>query len=97
MHSNEFLDWLDTIERVFEFYDPFKLKKVKIVVVKLCKNASLQWENKKKQREKKGKSKIVTRDKMKRELRRKYLLKNYKQDVYLQIQGLRQKDISVED
>ena len=31
----------------------------------------------------------VTWDKMKWELRRKYLPKDYKQDVYLQIQGLR--------
>ena len=89
MHLDDFLDWLNIVERVFEFCNPLEHMKVKIVAVKLHKNALFWWENKKKQRDKEGKSKIVTWDKMKRNLMRKYLPENYKQDVYLQIQGLR--------
>ena len=87
MHLDDFLDWLNTVERVFEFCNPPKHMKMKIMVVKLRKNASFWWENKKK-RDREGKSKIVTWNKMKWELRRKYLLENYK-DMYLHIQGLR--------
>ena len=45
MHPDEFLEWLNTVERVFEFFDPLKHKKVKIVAVKLHKNASFWWED----------------------------------------------------
>ena len=40
MHLDDFLDWLNTVERVLEFCNPFEHKKVKIVAVKLYKNAS---------------------------------------------------------
>ena len=34
---------------------------------------------------------------MKREIKRKYLPKNYWQDIFLKIHSLRQRDLSVED
>ena len=43
------------------------------MAIKLKKHASFWWDNVKRQKEREGKSKIVTWDKMKCELKRKYL------------------------
>ena len=40
MHPDEFLDWLNTVERVIKFCDPLEHMKMKIVAVKLFKNGS---------------------------------------------------------
>ena len=49
----------------------------------------------KRQRERDGKKKIETWEKMKKELKRKYLSFNYRQDIYLKIQNFKQQDLSV--
>ena len=67
------------------------------MALKLRQNASFWWENLKKQREREGKSKIVTWEKMKRELKRKYLPDNYRQEIFLKIHDFKQKDLSVEE
>ena len=51
----------------------------------------------KKQREREGKSKIVTWEKIKRELKRKYLHDNYLQEIFLKIYDFKEKDLSVEE
>ena len=78
MHTNDFLDWLNTIERVFEYCDPPERQKVKLLAIKMRKNASFWWENLKRQRQRDGKKKIETWEKMKRELKRKYLPFHYR-------------------
>ena len=51
MDLDEFLDWLITVEHVFENYNPLEHEKVKLVAIKMCKNASIWWKNMKRQRE----------------------------------------------
>jgi hypothetical protein len=45
MKPNEFIDWLQTMERIFNFKKFLEYKKVKLVALKLKKYASLWWEN----------------------------------------------------
>ena len=73
------------VEHVFEYYDPPERKKVKLVSIKMRKSAFIWWENFNRQRERDGKNKIQTWDKMKKELKRKYISFNYYQDIYLKI------------
>ena len=40
MHAHDFLDWLNTVELVFEYCDPPERQKVKLVAIKMHKNAS---------------------------------------------------------
>ena len=91
----EFVNWFNTVERIFEYGDAPENRKVKLVAIKLKKHASLWWENLIRQREQEGRSKIVTWDKMKRELKRKYLPDNYRQDIFLKIHNFRQKEMTV--
>ncbi|KAK0598709.1 hypothetical protein LWI29_037260 [Acer saccharum] len=89
MQPDEFIEWLNTVDRIFEYQEVPEHRKVKLVAIKLRKHASFWWENLKKQRDREGRSKILTWIKMKMELTRKYLPDNYRQDVFLKIQNFR--------
>ena len=45
MDACEFLDFLNMVEHVFWYYDPHEHKNVKLVAIKMGKNASIWWEN----------------------------------------------------
>ncbi|GKB42146.1 RNA-directed DNA polymerase [Tanacetum coccineum] len=60
VHIDDFIDWLSTVERVFDVRDiPDKLK-VKLVAIKLRQHASLWWYHVNKRRRIEGKSKNIT-------------------------------------
>ncbi|GJW59663.1 putative CCCH-type zinc finger family protein [Tanacetum coccineum] len=60
VHPDDFIDWLSTVERVFDVRDiPDKLK-VKLVAIKLRQHASLWWDHVMKRRRIEGKSKNMT-------------------------------------
>ena len=84
------------VEHVFGYYDPLEHKKVKLVTIKMCKNASIWWKKSKRQRERDGKKKIQSWEKMKKELKRKYLSFNYRKDIYLKIHNFKQQDFIME-
>jgi hypothetical protein len=65
MQPDEFIDWFNTIERIFDYKDVPDHNKVKLVAIKLRKHASIWWEHLKRQRERERKSHIVTWVKMK--------------------------------
>uniref|UniRef100_A0A2N9IF49 CCHC-type domain-containing protein n=1 Tax=Fagus sylvatica TaxID=28930 RepID=A0A2N9IF49_FAGSY len=54
MQPDEFIDWLTTVERIFDFKDVPENHKVKIVAIKLRKHASIWWEHLKRQQEREG-------------------------------------------
>lgn len=67
-HPDEFIDWLHTVERVFDIKILNDEQKVKLVAIKLKKNASIWWEHVKKQRVREGKPKILSWYKMKKKI-----------------------------
>ncbi|KAL3537249.1 hypothetical protein ACH5RR_000615 [Cinchona calisaya] len=94
---DEFIDWLNTIERFFELKDVPDNQKVKIAAIKLKKHASIWWEHLKKQRVRDGKGRIVSWDKMKKASKKKFLPENYRQDVFLKFHSFKQNNLSVVD
>ncbi|PKI74302.1 hypothetical protein CRG98_005305 [Punica granatum] len=97
MHPEDFIDWLATVERVFDFKNIFEEKKVKLVAIKLKKHASVWWENLKRRREREGKRRIVTYEKMKWELKKKFLPARYKQDIFSLLYNFKQEELTVEE
>ncbi|GJV87680.1 reverse transcriptase domain-containing protein [Tanacetum coccineum] len=97
LQPDDFLDWIQTVERIFDLRDIPDNLKVKLVAIKLKKYASLWWEHVQTQRARKGKHKVDTWDKMKRLLRDKFLPVTHKQDAYLDYQNLKQASLSVEE
>jgi len=63
LDPEDFLDWLHTVERVFEYKDISEDKKVKLIALRFCKYASLWWTNLCAKRVREGKSKIRTWEK----------------------------------
>ncbi|GJU09767.1 hypothetical protein Tco_1132163 [Tanacetum coccineum] len=60
LKAKEFVDWLNTVERVFEFKDAPENRKVKWVVIKLKGRASAWWEKLQLMRERTGKQKNIS-------------------------------------
>ncbi|XP_062155188.1 uncharacterized protein LOC133863244 [Alnus glutinosa] len=96
MQPDEFIDWLNTIEQIFDYKDVLDHNKVKLVAIKLRKHASIWWKHLKRQRERERKSRIVTWVKMKKALKKKYFADHYRQDAFLKFHNFRQNDLSVE-
>lgn len=95
--SDEFVDWLNSVERIFDFKEVPENKKVKAVAIKLTKFASAWWEQLKVRRERLGKPKITSWEKMKKEMRKRFLPDNYIQNNYLKLHSLRQGARSVDE
>ncbi|GJY43103.1 RNA-directed DNA polymerase [Tanacetum coccineum] len=97
VHPDDFIDWLSTVERVFDVRDiPDKLK-VKLVAIKLRQHASLWWDHVNKRRRIKGKSKVETWEKMKKLMKAKFLPENHRQEAFLDYHNLSQQNMTVEE
>ncbi|GJX74962.1 reverse transcriptase [Tanacetum coccineum] len=97
IQPDEFLDWLYMVEKVFDFKEVSVDRKMKLVTIKLRKHAGLWWENLKMIRVHEGRKTIRTWEKMKRELKIRFLPKIYRQDSLLKFYNLKQQDKSVEE
>nr|GEW80356.1 RNA-directed DNA polymerase [Tanacetum cinerariifolium] len=73
IQPDEFIDWIHTVERVFDYQEVRDDLKVKIVAIKLKKHAYVWWEQLKLKRAHENKPRIRTWEKMKRELQKKFL------------------------
>jgi len=89
LDSDLFLDWLRTVERVFDYKDVPDEKKVNLMALKLRKYASIWWANVVAKRARKGKAKIHSWDQMRDELKDKFLPFHYLQDNYLKLHNLK--------
>ncbi|XP_048135655.1 uncharacterized protein LOC125315249 [Rhodamnia argentea] len=95
-HPDEFIDWLHTVERIFDIKDPTQEQKVKLVAIRLRKHASIWWEHVKRQRAREGKSKVNRWDKMKKLLQKKFLPTHYRQEAFIEYHNVKQRDLTVE-
>ena len=90
---DEFLDWLRTVEKVFDYKDIPEDKRVKLVASKLRKYASIWWANLVAKRARKGKDKIRSWDQMRNKLKDKFLPPYYLQDNYLKLHSYSSLDV----
>ncbi|GJW38288.1 reverse transcriptase domain-containing protein [Tanacetum coccineum] len=77
---DDFLDWLRTVDCIFDLRDTPDPIKVKLVAIRLKKYASLWWDHVQNQRYREGKHRVESWDKMKRLMKKKFLLVTHKQD-----------------
>ena len=97
LNPDEFIEWMNTVERVFEYKDVPDDKKVKLIALKLRKYASIWWSNVVSKRARKGKNKIRSWRKMREKLKAKFLPPHYLQDNYTKLHNLRQESTSVKE
>ena len=97
MQGDAFLDWLYTVERIFEFKEFSEKRKVKLVAIKLKGYASIWWENLRRERSRESRKPIQKWEKMKRELKRRFLSENYRQENYMKFYNFKQYNLTVEE
>ncbi|KAI4387322.1 hypothetical protein MLD38_005163 [Melastoma candidum] len=91
LDPEEFIDWMHTVEHIFDYEEVPEEKKVKMAALKLKKYASLWWEeNTNHQRRREGRDQIRTWSKMKRAMTKRFLPEHYRRDLYLKLQSLQQ-------
>ncbi|GKB86691.1 reverse transcriptase domain-containing protein [Tanacetum coccineum] len=94
---DNFLDWLRTVDRIFDLRDTPDPIKVKLVAIRLKKSASLWWDHVQNQRYREGKHRVESWDKMKRLMKKKFLPVTHKQDSYVEFHTLKQQTLTVEE
>ncbi|VFQ83161.1 unnamed protein product [Cuscuta campestris] len=94
---NDFIEWLETIERVFDYTEVPEDKKVKLVALKFRGYASTWWTNTTTKRKKDGKVSVKTWTKMRTLLKKKFTPTHYIRENFARLQHLRQGNWSVEE
>jgi len=94
---DHFRDWLQTVERIFEYREVPENKKVKLVALKLRKYASIWWASLVAKRVRNGKGKIRTWTKIKDKLKSEFFPSHYIQDNYSKLHHLKQGSKSVKE
>ncbi|GKD60374.1 putative reverse transcriptase domain-containing protein [Tanacetum coccineum] len=92
-----FIDWLVAVEEVFEFKEVPENKRVSLIATKLRGRASAWWQQLKLTRERVGKPRITSWQKMKKCMRANFIPYNYQRHMYQRLQNLKQGSKSVED
>nr|GEX22574.1 reverse transcriptase domain-containing protein [Tanacetum cinerariifolium] len=90
LNPKRFIDWLVTIEEVFEFKEVPEKKRVPLIATKLRGRASAWWQQLNLTREKVGKSRVADWVKMKKLLRENFIPHNYQRLMYQRLQNLKQ-------
>ncbi|KAJ0885239.1 putative nucleotidyltransferase, Ribonuclease H [Helianthus annuus] len=97
LNPEGFIDWLATVEEVFEYKEVPENKRVALIATRLRGRASAWWQQLKLTRNRLGKSRIVTWTKMKKCLRSNFLPHNFQRLMYQRLQNLKQGAKSVDD
>ncbi|CAL9216613.1 unnamed protein product [Arabidopsis halleri] len=95
--AEELLDWFVTVEEILEFKRVPLDRCVPLIAIRFRDRAAAWWTQNKTSRTRLGKSKIVTWEKLKREMRKNFLPYNYDQLMFQRFQNLRQGNRTVED
>ncbi|VFQ74025.1 unnamed protein product [Cuscuta campestris] len=93
---DDFIEWLETVERVFDYVEVPEDKKVKLVALKFRGYASTWWTNTTTKRKREGKAVVQTWTKM-RALLKKFIPTDYIRENFARLQHLRQGNRSVEE
>jgi hypothetical protein len=90
LNPDEFMDWIHTVERVFDYHEAPDSRKAKLVAVRLKGRASAWWEQLQVQCVRRGKGKVKTWTKMRQKLQEHFLPFNYTQSLYKSLLNLKQ-------
>ncbi|GJX32580.1 putative nucleotidyltransferase, ribonuclease H [Tanacetum coccineum] len=92
-----FIDWLVAVEEVFEFKEVPENKRVSLIATKLRGRASAWWKQLKLTKERVGKPRIMSWQKIKKCMKDNFIPHNYQRQMYQRLQNLKQGSKSIED
>jgi hypothetical protein len=97
LDTKEFLDWIQVMDKYFDYEDVEEEKKVRHVVTRLKGHAVLWWDELQVDRRSKGKQKIKRWDRMVAKLKVKFMPKDYQINLFRRMQNLRQRGLTVKE
>ncbi|XP_048502869.1 uncharacterized protein LOC125498660 [Beta vulgaris subsp. vulgaris] len=97
MEPKKFLEWLQWMERVFDYKDYDDAKRFKVAILKLTGYASLWYKNLRNKRRKDGKPSLRSWEKLKTRMKKRFLPSAFTQDMFRKLQVLQQHSLSVEE
>ncbi|XP_021991805.1 uncharacterized protein LOC110888592 [Helianthus annuus] len=97
LDPDEFIEWLCTVERVFDYKQTSEENKVKVVALKLRKYSSMWWANTCSKRERLGNEKVRAWPKMKKLLKQKFMPSYYMQASFSQLHNIKQAGRTTEE
>ena len=89
LDTNAMLDWISDMEKFFEYENTPDNRKVKIIVTRLKRHASLWWKHLQIDRKRRGKEKIKTWPKMVNKVKKKFLPTDYQVSLLKKMQNLK--------
>ena len=92
-----YIEWEEALERYFEYKETSEARKVKIAIAKLSKYASIWYNGIKKAREREGKKKIESWEKLRKLLRHRFVPTGHQQKLFIKLASLKQGNSSVDE
>ena len=89
LDAKELLDWINEMDKLFDYDEIDDEKKVKFAVTRLNGHASLWWNGVQTEKRNKGKFPIKNQHKMVAKLRGKFLPKYFQISLFKQMQNLK--------
>jgi len=97
LEVEELLDCIHAMDKYFDYEEIDEEKKVKHAITRLKGHATLWWDELQVDRRCKGKQKMKSWDKMVAKLKSKFIPKYYQINMFIKLQNLRQKSLSVKE
>eukprot|EP00253_Pinus_taeda_P007008 PITA_07008 len=97
LNPEELIDWINSMEKFFDYEETEDEKKVKFAVTKLKGHAALWWDGVQAERRRLGKQPIKNWSRMVGKLKGKFLPSNYQQTLFRQMKNLRQRALTVKE
>jgi hypothetical protein len=91
------LDWFRALDKYFDYEDVEKDKKVKHVITRLKRHATLWWDELQADKHCKGKKRIKSWDRMVEKMKSKFVPRDYQINLFQRMQNLRQKGMTVKE
>jgi len=95
LDANELLDWINEMDKFFDYDETNEEKKVKFAITRLKDHATLWWNGVQTERRNNGKRPIKSWDRMVAKLRGKFLPKDYHISLFKQMQNLKQRSMTI--
>ena len=93
----ELMDWINSLNKYFDFEEIEDKKKVRYAVTRPKGHAAIWWDELQIHREKRGKSKIHSWYKMSSKIKIQFIPKDYQFNIIRQLQNIRQKGMTIKE
>ena len=97
LNIEEIMDWINSLSKYFDFEEIEDKKKVRYATTRLKGHVAMGWDELQIQRERRGKKKINSWDKMLYKIKSQFMPKDNQLNLLRQLRNLRQKAMTIKE